>query len=101
MLDAPNIQRRAADLDTPVQPQRPLLDDLPDGDIEPDESLPEEAAALARRIAGHGHHALRRTKALLNEVDGSLDDTRVRRHLHGVPRVRRDDAPRDRQVRGL
>ena len=35
-----------------------------------------EARVLADTIAGHGPHALAATKAWLNELDGSLDDTR-------------------------
>ena len=44
-----------------------------------DETLGEEAAALAEQIAGHGHAALRATKAWLNELDGSNDDDRFDR----------------------
>lgn len=42
--------------------------------VERDEDVPSAAQSLAERIAGHGPHALRVTKAWLNELDGSLDD---------------------------
>ncbi len=35
-LDPSNLRHRMSDSDTPVNPQRPLLDDIPDGDIEPE-----------------------------------------------------------------
>ena len=35
-LDPSNLRHRMSDSDTPVHPQRPLLDDVPDGDIEPE-----------------------------------------------------------------
>ncbi len=41
-----------------------------------DESTVPDARALCRELAGHGHHALRVTKAWLNELDGSLDEKR-------------------------
>jgi hypothetical protein len=41
--------RRPADLDTPVHPQRPLLEELPDGDIEP-ELLASAAAELEAEL---------------------------------------------------
>ncbi|MHC5005571.1 MAG: enoyl-CoA hydratase/isomerase family protein [Planctomycetota bacterium] len=42
-----------------------------------DDAVHEEAAALARTIAGHGRRALRLTKAWINELDGTLDDDRL------------------------
>lgn len=41
-----------------------------------DESLADEALALCQTLAGHGAGALRATKAWINELDGSLDDSR-------------------------
>jgi len=41
-----------------------------------DESVLDDAMTLCETIARHGPHALRTTKAWLNELDGSLDDER-------------------------
>jgi enoyl-CoA hydratase/carnithine racemase len=43
-----------------------------------DESVLPDAQALCAIIAGHGPAALRATKAWLNELDGSLDERRVK-----------------------
>jgi enoyl-CoA hydratase/carnithine racemase len=47
--------------------------------VELREELDAGAAAIVTRLAGGGTNALRATKALLNEVDGSLDAALVRR----------------------
>jgi len=39
-----------------------------------EENVAAEARDLAERLARHGHHALRTTKAWLNTLDGSLED---------------------------
>lgn len=44
-----------------------------------DESVLPEARQLCATIAGHGPQALRATKRWLNELDGSLDDSRTDR----------------------
>ncbi|MHC4989835.1 MAG: enoyl-CoA hydratase/isomerase family protein [Planctomycetota bacterium] len=42
------------------------------------ETLLEEASTLCRTLCSHGRHALRVTKAWLNELDGSMTDDRFR-----------------------
>ncbi|MCA9292032.1 MAG: enoyl-CoA hydratase/isomerase family protein [Phycisphaerales bacterium] len=44
--------------------------------VEDDDAVGPAAEALATTLAAHGPHALRVTKAWLNEIDGSLDDAR-------------------------
>ncbi|MCH8165162.1 MAG: enoyl-CoA hydratase/isomerase family protein [Planctomycetes bacterium] len=44
-----------------------------------DKSVLDDAMTLCETIARHGPHALRTTKAWLNELDGSLDDERFER----------------------
>jgi len=51
------------------------------------EALPEATEALARRLAEGGPSALRATKHLLNELDGSLDGAVVRRGAELSARV--------------
>lgn len=51
------------------------------------EALPEATEALARRLAEGGPSALRATKHLLNELDGSLDGGVVRRGAELSARV--------------
>lgn len=57
-----------------------------------DESVLEDATALARTIAGHGAAALRATKRWLNQLDGSLDESRTRRPAEHSAR-NLDDVP--------
>lgn len=54
-LDPPQIEHHAADRDTPVHPQRPLLDDVPDGDIEPELLAAASAEIEAELDAEFGH----------------------------------------------
>lgn len=57
-----------------------------------DESVLRDAATLASTIAGHGGEALRATKRWLNELDGSLDESRTRRPAeHSAEQL--DEAP--------
>ena len=45
--------------------------------------LDPAATELAQRLATHGHHALRVTRRWINELDGSLDDTRFDLSMRG------------------
>mgnify|MGYP006280367379 CR=1 FL=1 len=59
--------------------RRGLADHL----VETDDDVAPRAEQLARRVAGHGRHALAVTKAWLNELDGSDQDAPFDRVTEG------------------
>ena len=48
-----------------------------------DQTALDAATALAHTLAGHGRHAMKVTKAWLNELEGADDDARFARPAEG------------------